>query len=180
MIPMRQRDPLNRIPQHHFPRRAPSALEARRLTCANSHIRWIVNLALRLPAADLVVDAVPPDASLFWRNPSTLRKSLLKKLTSRLRRPNSPSRLATWASSSRILLACGSSSAAGWPCGPAEPHRDTTASPHLFASTDTAPPPAHHQTEDTVSNGRLCPGQTGRILPPVGRLGLCGYFGVES
>src|SRR5262249_852135 len=74
------------------------------------------HLALRFPAADLVVDAVPPVSSLCRRSSSTLRKALLKKLASKLRRPNSPSRLATLASSSRIFFACGSSSAAGWPC----------------------------------------------------------------
>src|SRR6516162_3946860 len=112
--------PLDGIPQCHFclARRLllPVAIKAR-----TAHPRQLAHpldrhFALRFPAADLVVDAVPPSLSFGWRNPSTLRKALLKKLTSKLRRPNSPSKLATSASNSRTLLACGSSAAAGCPC----------------------------------------------------------------
>src|SRR6267154_2184698 len=119
MIAMRQSDPLDGVSQRHFRLAGrllfPVAIEAR-----SAHRRQFAHpldsqLALRFPAADLVVNVVTPRASLFWRNPSTLRKALLKKLASKLRRPNSPSRLATLASSSRIVFTCGSSAAAGCP-----------------------------------------------------------------
>src|SRR5271165_3593600 len=117
---MRQRRPLDGISQGHFRLTGrlllPVAIEAR-----PAHPRQLAHpldtqLALRLPAADLVVDAISPGFSLCRRSPSTLRKALLKKLASRLRRPNSPSSPATLASSSRIFFACRSSAAAGWPC----------------------------------------------------------------
>src|SRR5436190_16224991 len=120
MIAMRQSDPLDCVSQCRFRLAGyllfPVAIETRPAhRCQFAH-PLDSQFALRFPAADLVVDVVAPGASLFWLNPSTLRKALLKKLASKLRRPNSPSRLATLASSSRIFFACWSSSAAGCPC----------------------------------------------------------------
>src|SRR4030095_11813881 len=119
MIAMRQGRSLDGIPQGHFRLAGrlllPVSIKARPAhRCQLTHALDRQS-ALRLPAADLGVDAVPPGAPLCRCNPSTLRKALLKKLASKLRRPSSPSRLATWASSSRIFFAWGSSSAAGRP-----------------------------------------------------------------
>src|ERR1039457_5142617 len=117
--PIGQRRSLHRVPQCRlcFSRRLllPVPIETRPAPpCQFTH-PLDTHLALRLPAADLVVDGIPPGFSLCRRNPSTFRKALLKKLASRLRRPSSPSRPATWASSCWIFRACSSGAPATEP-----------------------------------------------------------------